>query len=103
MLGDVRPHAPEGLALEGGDQLVLLHAEVEGGGLAGPVAHHRGVQVPVLALQSGCSPETGSVCTHDCTHGCSRQRQQRVQGQYALSSLADIILPCVLQSNMGWD
>ena len=50
VLGDLRPNAPEGLRLEGGDQLVLLHAEVEGGGLAGPVANHRCVQVAVLAL-----------------------------------------------------
>ena len=48
--GDMGPHEPERLRLEGSNALVALHTESECGCLAGPVAHHCRVQVSVLAL-----------------------------------------------------
>lgn len=58
MLGHMGPQAPERLALEGGDQLVLLYAEVEGRRLTWPVADHRRIQIAILALYHvALSPE----------------------------------------------
>jgi hypothetical protein len=49
--GDLGPDCPVVFGLEGGDELVALHAEEQRWRLAGPVADHRRIQIAILALQ----------------------------------------------------
>ncbi len=52
--GDLGANDPEGLGLEGCYFLMPLHAEGEGGGLAGAIADHCSIQISILALQYTC-------------------------------------------------
>lgn len=69
--GDLGPDGPVVFRLEGGDELVALHAEEQRGRLAGPVADHRRIQIAILALQTAFTLSTdynAHIASHFLSH-----------------------------------